>query len=153
MNWSGLHEYLALWKTNILISNLYALHVLLNGCDTCALNSNLRKLIDAFGTVCLHKIVGCCWPNTLQTEELFFETGSKAYDLQGLSVSMPLPAVLVCGTPPKGQPHSPSCLCGKLMGHSQIPWPEQVSRPCNDAITMGMGHAGRLPQRSPWVCC
>ena len=51
--------------------------LLSNGCETWTLNTGLKRLIDAFGTRCLCRIMGYRWYDIVSNQRLFNETDSR----------------------------------------------------------------------------
>ena len=51
--------------------------VLLYGCETWTLNTNLKRQIDVFGNKCLRSIMEYHWNNFVSNQRLLRETESK----------------------------------------------------------------------------
>ena len=51
--------------------------VLLYGCETLTLNTDLKRRINIFGTRCLRKIMGYHWYYFLSNQQLFRETNTR----------------------------------------------------------------------------
>lgn len=59
------------------IFQLLVLLVLLYDCEIWAVNSDLKRRIDAFDNKCLHRIIGYYWNKPVLTQQLLRETESK----------------------------------------------------------------------------
>ena len=64
-------------QTKIQIFKLLVIPVLLYGCETKTLNTDLKRQIDVFGNKCLHRIMGYCWNNFVSNQQLLRETESR----------------------------------------------------------------------------
>ncbi len=51
---------------------------MLYGCETWTVNSDLERCLHAFGTKCLHRIMGYRWNDFVSNQRLLHETGSKS---------------------------------------------------------------------------
>ena len=65
--------YLCRW-TKIWNFKSLVIPVLLYGCETWTLNTDLKRRIDVFGTRCLHRIMGYRWNDFVSNQQLFRET-------------------------------------------------------------------------------
>ena len=140
-------------RTKIRIFKSLVLPVLLYGCETWTLNSDLERRIDAFGNRCLRRIMGYRWYDFVSNQRLLRETDStpitwtvrqRQLRLYGHVARYPEadPAhrvVSVRDNPewrrPRGRPRSS--------------WLEQVGRSCEEILGMGRGPAWRLARRDP----
>ena len=61
----------------ILIFKLLMISVLLYGCKTWTLNTNMKRRSDVFGTRCLHRIMGYRWYDFVSKQRLFCEIDSR----------------------------------------------------------------------------
>ena len=64
-------------RTKLRIFKSLVLPVLLYGCETWTLNSDLERQVDAFGTKCLRRIMGYRWFDHVTNERLLRETESR----------------------------------------------------------------------------
>ena len=140
-------------KTKIRIFKSLVLPVLLYGCETWTLNSDLKRRIDAFGNKCLRRIMGYRWNDFVSNQRLLRETESRPITsivcqrqlrLYGHVARYPEadPAhrvVSVRDNPawrrPRGRPHSS--------------WLGQVAVSCREVLGMGRDPAWRLARGDP----
>ena len=64
-------------QTKIRIFKSLVIPVLLYGCETWTLNTDLKRRIDAFGTKCLRRIIGYRWYDFVSNQRLLRETDSR----------------------------------------------------------------------------
>ena len=64
-------------RTKIRIFKSLVIPVLLYGCETWTLNTDLKRRIDVFGTRCLRRIMGYRWYDFVSNQRLFHETDSR----------------------------------------------------------------------------
>ena len=64
-------------RTKIRIFKSLVIPVLLYGCETWTLNSDLKRRIDAFGNKCLRRIMGYRWNDYVSNQRLLHETNSR----------------------------------------------------------------------------
>ncbi|KAG2456575.1 NUFP1 protein, partial [Polypterus senegalus] len=61
-------------RMKVQVFRVLVLPVLLYGCETWTLSSDLRRRLDSFGTVSLWKILGYCWFDFVSNERLLMES-------------------------------------------------------------------------------
>ncbi len=131
------------------------LPVLLYGCETWTLNSDLKRRIDAFGNKCLRRIMGNRWYDFVSNRRLLRETDSRpitcivrerklrlyGHVARYSEVDRAHWVVSVRDNPvwrrPRGRPQL-SCL-------------EQVDESCQELLRMGRGPAWSLARKNPRV--
>ena len=64
-------------RTKIRVFKSLVLPVLLYGCETWTLNTDLERRLNVFGTKCLRRIVGYRWDDYVSNERLLSETESR----------------------------------------------------------------------------
>ncbi|KAG0712555.1 hypothetical protein GWK47_018223 [Chionoecetes opilio] len=64
-------------RTKIRIFKSLVIPVLLYGCETWTLNSDLKRRINAFGNKCLRRIMGYRWDDYVSNQQLHRETDSR----------------------------------------------------------------------------
>ena len=142
-------------RTKIRIFKSLVLPVLLYGCETWTLNSDLKRRIDAFGNKCLRRIMGYRWYDYVSNQRLLRETDSRPITcivrerqlrLYGHVARYPEvdPAhrvVSVRDNPVWRRPR----------GRPQLSWLGQVDESCQELLRMGRGPAWRLARRNPRV--
>ncbi len=64
-------------RTKLRIFKSLVLPVLLYGCETWTLTSDLERRLNIFGTKCLRRIMGYCWNDFVSNQRLLHETESR----------------------------------------------------------------------------
>ena len=141
-------------RTKIRLFKSLVLPVLLYGCETWTLNSDLKRRIDAFGNKCLRRIMGYRWFDFVSNQRLLRETDSRPITcivrerqlrLYGHVARYPEvdPAHRVVSE--RDNP-----VWRRPRGRPQLSWLEQVES-CQQLLRMGRGPAWRLARRNPRV--
>ena len=140
-------------RTKIRIFKSLVLPVLLYGCETWTLNSDLKRRINAFGNKCLRRIMGYRWNDFVSNQRLLDETESslitcivreRQLKLYGHVARYPEvdPAHRVVSVRDNPEWRRPR-------GRPQGSWLEQVDGSCWDVLGIGRVSAWRLARRDP----
>ncbi len=143
-------------RTKIWIFKTLVLPVLLYGCETWTLKSDLKERIDAFGITCLCRIIRYRWYyDFVSNRRSLCETASSPISCTARERQLRLyghvasylevdPAhwvVSVRDNPVWRRPR----------GRSQLSWLEQVDESCQELLRMERGPAWRLARKNPRV--
>ena len=140
-------------RTKIRVFKSLVLPVLLYGCETWTLNSDLKRRIDAFGNKCLRRIMGYRWNDHVSNQRLLRETDSRPVTCIVLERQLRLyghvarfpevdPAYRVVSVRDNPEWRRPR-------GRPQSSWLEQVDRSCRELFGMGRVPAWRLAGGNP----
>ena len=140
-------------RTKIRIFKSLVLPVLLYGCETWTLNSDLKRRINAFGNKCLRRIMGYRWNDFVSNQRLLDETESslitcivreRQLKLYGHVARYPEvdPAHRVVSVRDNPEWRRPR-------GRPQGSWLEQIDGSCWDVLGIGRVSAWRLARRDP----
>ena len=126
--------------------------LLLYGCETWTLNTDLKRRIDVFGTRYLRRIMGYWWYNFVANQRLFYKTVSRPITSLVRQHQLPL-----YGHVARYSEADPACRVasvrdnptwGKPRGRPQNSWLRQFDASCWESLGMGREHARR--DRHEW---
>ncbi len=160
-SYGGLAWLTVLWtrsrctRTKIRILKTLVLPVLLYGCETWTLNSDLKRRIDAFGNKCLRRIMGYCCFDFVSNRRLLPETGSRPITFMVLERQLRLYGHVACYTEVYSAHRVESVrdnpVWRRPRGRPKLSWLEQVDESCQELLWMGKGPAWKLARRNSRV--
>ena len=143
-------------RTKIWIFKSLMIPVLLYGCETSTLNTNLKRQIDVFGSKCLHSIMGYRWNDFVSNQRLLCETESRP--ITSIVHQRQLRLYGYVTRYPEADPASQviserdNLEWRRPRGRQQSSWLEQVDASCWELIGMGRELAWGLARgdRQSW---
>ena len=140
-------------RTKIRIFKSLVVPVLLYGCETWTLNTDLKRRIDAFGTKCLRRIMGYRWNDFVSNQRLLHETGSRP--ITSIVRQRQLRLLGHVARYPEVDPafrvvsERDNPAWRRPRGRPRTSWLGQVDASCRELLNMGRGPAWRLARDNP----
>ena len=138
-------------RTKIRIFKSLVIPVLLYGCETWTLNTDLKRRIDVFGTRCLRRIMGYRWYDFVSNQRLFHETDSRP-----ITSIVRQRQLRLYGHVARYPEADPACRVVSVRdnptwrrprGRPQNSWLRQVDASCWELLGIGREPAWRLARR------